>query len=108
MRRVKSAPANLCAMAHKRRKRPVRVAPHMDQRVGEAEAMGEVVTTIMGEMHVDDSTEQLFVYILLRRLVSMEDLDWSVVVVSTIRRMIASYVSHQLMCVVLLHTVPWS
>jgi hypothetical protein len=80
----------------------------MDQRVGEAEAMGEVVTTLMGEMHIDDSTEQLFVYILARRLVAMEDLDWSIVLGNTARRMLASFISHQLMCIVMLHTVPWS
>lgn len=100
MRRVQSAPANLCTLAHRRA--PKTEAAHAavaPARVGEAEAMNELVTSVAAEAHVTDSTEQLLLYMLTRWLVKMEEVVWTVAVQQLVRRLAVSFVSHHIMTV---------
>ena len=74
-------------------------------RVGEAEAMSEVVYSVLPCLHVTDSTEQIFVYIFVRLLATLDETDWSALFGHVWRRVLVSFVTHQVMTY-LVHTFP--
>ena len=119
MNRAKSAPANLCAMAHRKACRTLIVDHHScnlmccavpakesppctprskkNTRVGEADAMSEVVASVAEQIEIHDGTEQLFIYMMLRVAVNMKDVDWHNVASDIVRRLFVSFVTHQVM-----------
>ena len=111
MRRVKSAPANLSSMCHRRRgsatERLATPPPGNEateapsglqkRRTGEADAMSEVVTRVSTELDITDSTEQLTIFIVARLLVTMEEIEWRSVFVEVGQRLFVSFVTHHFM-----------
>lgn len=132
MRRIKSAPADICMMHHRTRTPP----PHLQspscavlcavpstsldatadrtadriasketcvvrvrERVGESEALGEVVTSVSNELHVNDSTEQLFFFLLVRWITTLDasGIAWRKNVRDACMRLVVSYVTHHVM-----------
>lgn len=67
------------------------------RRVGEADAMSEVVTSVSKELDITDNTEQLLLYLLARIVVTLDTVDWNTVVLETGKRVLASFVTHHLM-----------
>ena len=107
MRRVKSAPANLCSLAHSKRATPPALE---DQALSSAEpivlvslmrqedAMDQVVTASLENCEVVDPTEQFFILLLMRRLMSFSESQGLQQVMSELLiRSAMSYTVHQLM-----------
>ena len=82
-----------------------RVNQRGDERVGEAEAMSEVVYSVLPSLHATDSTEQLLVYMLVRLLATLEDTDWRTLFAQVWRRVLVSFVTHHFM-IYLSHACP--
>ena len=105
MRRVQSAPANLAVMAHRTVvhtsheddhgvRRTIAVVP---ARTGEADAISEMVTSVASEAQVTDSTEQLLFFMIVRWVVTFEDIVWANVCQELGRRLAISFVTHHAM-----------
>lgn len=104
MRRVKSAPAHLCALVHRKactalneKKTESVVAPALEKRTGEADAMNEVVSHVAPFLEINDSTEQLFFYMLLRVLVKLDEVVWTKVLTDVSKRLFVSFVTKHVM-----------
>jgi glutaredoxin 2 len=114
MRRVKSAPANLSAMAHnkKNKEKPNTVLLATDktnalsndslQALGEDETMGDFISQVSSEIEINDPTEQLLLFMIFRSFTKIGTIDWNVIIINYTKRLVLSYITHHLMIYALL------
>ena len=108
MYRVRSAPANLCMMSH--RKKPSTSAKESANMPilffkSESESkqivLGEVVTDIANDIKISDPTEQLVLFNIIRLIIQWEhyDNELRTMISKICQRIIASFISHQIMII---------
>lgn len=113
MRRVKSAPANLCAMAHnkKKKKNPNTVlstdktnalSKNSLQALGKDETMGDFISQVSSEIDINDPTEQLLICMLFRSFINFDTIDWNIIIIHYTKRLVISYITHHFMIYALL------
>lgn len=110
MRRIQSAPANLCQMTHHpntpSQKTTLATVRPVERPAGESEAVSELVSTVSGQLSVTDPTEQLALLYLIRYAARLDAMpDWRVVLRELCLRLLASFVMHQvsMMSIIAIH-----
>lgn len=111
MYRVRSAPANLCMMSHRKKptantkitaESPGLLTPSPDEEPKQI-VLAEVITDITNDTTLSDPTEQLIVFTIIRFLFKWEqfDLGFKRVLWTLIQRLLASFLSHKFMILTL-------
>jgi len=63
---------------------------------GQDDAIGEFVTQIANDIQVTDPTEQLFIFMVIKSLMSSSESDsWTIILQTMLLRLVASFVSHK-------------
>lgn len=117
MRRVKSAPANLCTMAHNKKKKEIMANPviqtaalsdnpvhchNISQALEKDDTMGDFISQVSSEIDINDPTEQLLLCMIFRSFTKFHTIDWNVIILNCTKRLVISYVTHHFMVYALL------
>lgn len=107
MRRVKSAPANLCLLSH----RKVTEVPKQTQSASpvsrilrKGDALDGIVTSSLDDIQIEDPTEQLMWLFLVRRILSLREQQLCVkeILCELLLRMMISFTTQKFMSFVIL------
>lgn len=109
MRRVRSAPANICSLSHQKVKEKIpqkqMLVPSRTSRIiQKGDALDQMVTSSLQDVHIEDPTEQLVLLIILRKVllsqktqVNIKDTMYELFV-----RMVVSFTTQKLMACIIL------
>ena len=85
LRKIKSCPANLCNMAHRKKPKESKtpeptflLLPSKTSKIiKKGDAVDEIVTSSLLDINVNDPTEQLFILLVLKKLLSKTEYKFS-------------------------------
>ena len=108
MRRVKSAPANLSSLSHKKvkeQKIPQKLIPSRTSRIiQKGDALDQIVTSSLQDVHIEDPTEQLMLIIIVRKFLSSQKTQVNIkdTIYELFVRMAVSFTTQKLMACIIL------
>lgn len=109
MRRVKSAPANLCSLSHQKVKEKIpqkqMLIPSRTSRIiQKGDALDQIVTSSLQDVHIEDPTEQLMLLIIVRKFLSSQktQIDVKATIYELFVRVAVSFTTQKLMACIIL------
>ena len=111
LRKIKSCPANICNMAHRKKpkqsenkKENIFILPYKTAKIiKKGDAVDEIVTSSLLDVNIYDPTEQLFFLIILKRFLSKTKTDLSTTFYEICIRAAISCLTHKIMNIALLN-----
>ncbi len=111
LRKIKSCPANICNMAH--RKKPVKsenipenafIFPYKTAKIiKKGDAVDEIVTSSLLDVNIQDPTEQLFFLMILKKVLSKTKTNFTTSFYEICIRAAISCLTHKIMNIVILN-----
>lgn len=105
LRKIKSCPANLCNMVHRKKLKESKppeptflLLPSKTSKIiKKGDAVDEIVTSSLADINVNDPTEQLFILMVLRKLLSKTKYKFSNFFYEILVRAAISCLTHKIM-----------
>tara|TARA_B100000902_G_scaffold81936_1_gene86558 strand:- start:192 stop:569 length:378 start_codon:yes stop_codon:yes gene_type:complete len=105
LRKIKSCPANLCNMAHRKKPKESKspeatflLLPSKTSKIiKKGDAVDEIVTSSLLDINVNDPTEQLFILLVLKKLISKTKYKFSSFFYEILVRGAISCLTHKIM-----------
>ena len=105
LRKIKSCPANLCNMAHRKKPKESKtpettflLLPSKTSKIiQKGDAVDEIVTSSLLDINVNDPTEQLFILLVLKKLLSKTKYKLSNFFYKILVRAAISCLTHKIM-----------
>ncbi len=105
LRKIKSCPANLCNMAHRKKSKESKppettflLLPSKTSKIiKKGDAVDEIVTSSLLDINVNDPTEQLFILLVLKKLLSKTKYKLSNFFYEILVRAAISCLTHKIM-----------
>lgn len=107
LRRIKSCPANICNMIH--RKKPTKketcfnrgfIIPVKETKIiKKGDCINEIIISSLGDANINDPTQQLVFTVMFNKLLSKQKTDFSTLLYEIFIRSIISFSTHKIMAV---------
>ena len=105
LRKIKSCPANLCNMVHRKKPKKSTTPEHAfillpsktSKIIKKGDAVDEIVISSLSDINVNDPTEQLFILLVLKKIISKTKYKFSNFFYEILVRAAISCLTHKIM-----------